>query len=170
MHGWLIYAFEFGLIAVLLIHMITTFTVAWTDKRNARPERYAVNKDAGGKSRKSVFSTSMIYTGALIFAFVVIHVKMFKYADHPEVVYDGVAMKDLFAVVVEAFHNLPIMLGYVVVMILLGFHLRHGFWSAFQSMGWNTDRHMDLLQNLARVVAVLLALGFVVLPSTSTSS
>jgi succinate dehydrogenase / fumarate reductase cytochrome b subunit len=49
-------------------------------------------------------------------------------------------------------------------MGMLGFHLRHGFWSAFQSLGWNNDRAMGPLQNLARVVSVLFAVGFLLLP------
>jgi succinate dehydrogenase cytochrome b subunit len=163
-HGWLIYAFEVGLITIFLFHIIAAFTVAWTDKRKARPRGYAMVKNAGGKSRKGLPSTSMIYTGAALITFVVLHVKMFKYAAHPSVTYDGVVMKNLYAVVVEAFKQ-PLITGlYVAVMIMLGYHLRHGFWSAFQSLGWNSDRYMDVLQVVARVFAVLFAAGFVALP------
>ncbi len=163
-HGWLIYAFEVGLIAIFFFHMLAAITVAWTDKRKARPKGYKESRDAGGKSRKGLPSTSMIVTGITLIVFVVLHVKMFKFADHPHVVYDGVEMKNIFAVVVEAFKQ-PLTTGiYVVVMIMLGLHLRHGFWSAFQSMGWNNDRWMNTLQTLARVFSVLFALGFIVLP------
>lgn len=163
-HGWLIYAFEAGLIAIFLVHMVSAVTVALLDKRKARPKGYAVTKNAGGKSRKGLPSTSMIVTGVALIVFVVMHVKMFKYADHPMVEYDGVEMKNLFAVVVEAFKQPLITAAYVVVMIMLGLHLRHGFWSAFQSLGWNSDRHMDGLQTLARIFAVLFAVGFIALP------
>jgi len=163
-HGWLIYAFEAGLITIFLFHMVAAITVAWTDKRKARPKGYAVVKNAGGKSRKGLPSTSMIYTGITLIIFVVLHVKMFKYAAHPMVTYDGTTMKNLYAVVVEAFKQ-PLITGlYVAVMIMLGYHLRHGFWSAFQSLGWNSDRYMDVLQVVARVFAVLFAAGFVALP------
>lgn len=180
-HGWLIIAFEVGLITIFAIHMISAVAVAVTDKVKARPKGYAVVKNAGGKSRKSLNSRSMIITGIVLILFVVLHVKMFKFTDHPMVSYEtghavavtavaeGVdahdaGIKDLFAVVVEAFKNPVIAGAYVLVMILLGMHLRHGFWSAFQSMGWNTDRHMELLQFGARVVSVLLAVGFLILP------
>lgn len=163
-HGWLIYAFEAGLILIFLAHMISAVTVAWTDKRSARPRGYAMQKNAGGKSRKTLSSTSMILTGLLLIVFVVLHVKMFKYADHPMVTYDGTQMKDLFAVVVDAFKTPWITFGYVGVMILLGLHLRHGAWSAFQSLGWSSDRHMPLLQGVSVVLSVAMALGFLVLP------
>jgi succinate dehydrogenase / fumarate reductase, cytochrome b subunit len=163
-HGWLIYAFEVGLLLVLGFHIVTAVTVAWSDKRKARPTGYALVRNAGGKSHKGLPSTSMIVTGLVLAVFIVLHVKMFKFADHPSVVYDGVEMKDLYAVVVAAFKQPAIAGAYVVVMGLLGFHLRHGVWSAFQSLGWNNDRAMGLLQNVARVVSVLYAVGFLLLP------
>ncbi|HPF35999.1 MAG TPA: succinate dehydrogenase cytochrome b subunit [Candidatus Krumholzibacteria bacterium] len=180
-HGWLIYAFEIGLITIFLFHMVAAVTVAWKDKTSARPKGYAVVKNAGGKSRKSLNSRSMIITGIVLIVFVVLHVNMFKFADHGLVTYEAGkavpvtleegaahhpegAVKDLYTTVVAAFKQ-PVIAGiYVLVMILLGMHLRHGFWSAFQSLGWNSDRHMDLLQNAARVVSVLLAVGFLILP------
>jgi succinate dehydrogenase / fumarate reductase cytochrome b subunit len=165
LHGWLIYAFEVGLITLFAFHMLAAITVAWTDKRRARPQGYAVVRDAGGASRKTLASRSMIITGIVLIVFVVIHVRMFKFADHPLVPRaDGHMMKDLHAVVVEAFNNPLITIGYVAVMVLLGLHLRHGVWSAFQSIGWANDRTLPLLNGAALVFALLLAVGFLVLP------
>jgi len=179
-HGWLLIAFEVGLIAVFLFHMVAAVTVAVKDKTGARPKGYAVTKDAGGKSRKSLSSRSMIITGVVLIVFVVLHVNMFKFADHtlisyedgravPVTVEEGAghpegAVKDLYAVVVTEFNKPLVAAFYVLVMILLGMHLRHGFWSAFQSLGWNSDRHMELMQGAARAVSVLLAVGFLILP------
>jgi succinate dehydrogenase / fumarate reductase, cytochrome b subunit len=164
LHGWLIYVFEVGLIAAFLVHAIYAIKSSWLDKRRARPERYAMVKNAGGKSRKTLASTSMIFTGPIILIFVVLHVKMFKFADHPMVTYNGTEMKDFYAVVVEAFKVPWIMISYVIVMILLGTHLWHGVWSAFQSMGWNSDRHIKCLSRLSVVAGIVLGLGFLVLP------
>ena len=63
-HGWLILAFEAGLLAVFGFHIVAAVTVAWTDKRRARPVGYALVRNAGGKSRKGLPSTSMIVTGS----------------------------------------------------------------------------------------------------------
>ena len=49
-------------------------------------------------------------------------------------------------------------------MVLLGMHLWHGVWSAFQSMGWNSDRHITLLTRISWAAGVILGLGFLVLP------
>jgi succinate dehydrogenase / fumarate reductase cytochrome b subunit len=49
-------------------------------------------------------------------------------------------------------------------MILLGFHLRHGVWSAFQSLGWTNDRWLPTLTGASLIAGVLLAVGFLILP------
>lgn len=165
LHGWLIYIFEIGLIAAFLVHAIYAIKASWWDKRRARPQRYALVKNAGGKSRKTLASSSMIITGPIILIFVILHVRMFKFADHPPVVYDGVTMKNIYAVVVDAFAVPWISLAYIVVMALLGTHLWHGVWSAFQSLGWNSDRHVKCLTRLSIAAGVLLGLGFLVMPA-----
>jgi succinate dehydrogenase / fumarate reductase cytochrome b subunit len=164
LHGWLLIVFEIGLISAALVHAGYAITVALIDKQKARPQKYAVVGNAGGKSRKSWASRSMILTGPIILVFVVLHVRMFKFADHPPVTYHGTEMKDLYAVVVEAFKVPWIVIAYVIVMVLLGMHLWHGVWSAFQSIGWNSDRHIKLLTTVSWIAGVALGLGFLVLP------
>jgi succinate dehydrogenase / fumarate reductase, cytochrome b subunit len=163
-HGWLIYAFEVGLIVLFLLHGFNAITVGWLDKERARPQKYAKLANAGGRSHKTLASRTMILTGPAILIFVILHVRMFKFADHPAVVYDGVRMKNLYAVVVEAFKNPAIMVAYLVVMFLLGTHLWHGAWSAFQSLGWNSDRHIKVLTRISVAAAIILGGGFFILP------
>ncbi len=163
LHGWLIYIFEIGLIAFFGIHAVYAITVALLDKRKARPQKYAMVRDAGGKSRKTLASRSMILTGPIILVFVVLHVKMFKFAPELANTPHG-EIKDLYAVVWNAFQNPAIVAAYMLVMILLGLHLRHGVWSAFQSMGWNSDRHIKTLTTVSWIAGVVLGLGFLVLP------
>jgi succinate dehydrogenase / fumarate reductase, cytochrome b subunit len=163
-HGWLVYVFEVGLVAAFLVHAAFAIRAAWLDKRRARPRRYALVRDAGGKSRKTLASRSMILTGPIILIFVVLHVRMFKFADHPPVTYGGVEMRDYYSVVVEAFKTPWIVIAYMAVMALLGLHLWHGVWSAFQSLGWNSDRHVKSLTRLSIAAAVVLGAGFLALP------
>jgi len=165
LHGWLIYIFEVGLIAAFLVHAIYAITVALIDKNKARPQKYAMVRNAGGKSRKSLASRSMIITGPIILIFLVLHVRMFKFADHPMVAYhDGQEIKDIYKVVDQAFAD-PIIVGlYVLVMAMLGMHLWHGVWSAFQSMGWNSDRQITCLTRLSWFAGFVLGAGFLVMP------
>ena len=123
-HGWFIYVFEAGIITVFVFHMVSAFTVAWLDKRSARKEGYKYAKDAGGTSRKTFASKTMIYGGALIIVFVIGHVWAFKFGQH-EILPGG--MKNIFKTVAIAFKQPAVVAWYVFVMILLGLHLRHGF-------------------------------------------
>lgn len=164
LHGWLIYVFEVGIILFFVFHIAAAFTVAWTDKRAARQTGYKYRKNAGGKSRKTFSSTTMIYTGLLLLVFIVYHIKIFKYGAHDMMMVGGVEMKNLFRTVVLEFKKAWFVVATVVLMVLLGFHLRHGIWSAFQSLGWANDRYLPLLTRIALVFSILLAIGFIVIP------
>ncbi len=156
-HGFGIYIAEAGLIALFLAHIVSAVSVAVVDKRNARAVGYRYSRDAKGKSRKTLASKTMIYTGTLILIFVVVHIRLFKYGRH-DVGPDGV--KNLYKTVVTEFQNPYFMVATVIAMILLGFHIRHGFWSAFQSLGLSNDRYIDVLIRIGIALAVMLTLGF----------
>ncbi|MBU0741394.1 succinate dehydrogenase cytochrome b subunit [bacterium] len=165
LHGWLIYAFEIVMIVIFAIHILTGVMVAWIDKQRARPVKYELQRDAGGASKKTLSSRTMIITGLILGAFVVLHIRMFKFGDHALLPRpDGHHMKDLFGVVLEAFKQPVWAFGFPAVMVLLGFHLRHGSWSMLQSLGWSNDRVMPVLNRIALAFAVLMAAGYIVLP------
>ncbi len=160
LHGGLMPSAEIVLIVIFLFHMISAITVAWSDKRAARKIGYKTMKNAGGKSRKTLSSVSMIYTGILIIIFVLGHIYLFKFGNH-EVTH---GTKNLFKTVVTEFKS-PVFTGFtVLVMVLLGLHLRHGFWSAFQSLGWANNKYLPILEKLALFFAIVLAVGFIVIP------
>ena len=163
-HGWLIYAFEAFLFVVFIFHMVSAMTVAWTDKRKARETGYKYAKDAGGKSRKTFASRTMVHSGPIILLFVIAHIFLFKFNGGNPHETDAAGVKDLYKVVVLAFKGPGFAIFTVVSMILLGLHLRHGFWSAFQSLGWANDKYLPLLVNVARVFAIVLAIGFIIIP------
>lgn len=166
-HGYAVYVAEIGLIAVFLMHAVAGIQVA-LDRRRARSSGYAVRGNAGGASRKTLASRSMIFTGVVLLVFVPLHVWMFKFGPGIEAGYattvDGEAFRDLYRLVVEWFQN-PLVVGaYVAVMLLLGTHLRHGFWSAFQSLGATSPRFLPLINAVGLIFALLVAVGFVLLP------
>lgn len=168
-HGAALPLVEIGLVLVFLAHIWSGVTV-WNNKAKARKHAYAVPGDAGGRSKKSVSSTSMLYTGLLLVAFVVLHVLQFKYAlfhtgGRPEVMVDGVTIGNLYIVVVEAFRSPIWTVLYLVVMAALGTHLWHGAWSAFQSVGLANESYLPTIRKVAHAVAALLAIGFLALPA-----
>ncbi len=161
--GWFILAAEFILIAILLFHMVSGISVA-LGKRKARPKGYVKSANAGGPSKKNAASTTMIYTGLLIFVFLIIHLKTFKFGPYYPTTVNGVEMRDLHQLVVEVFQKPGYVIWYVFSMVFLGFHLRHGFWSAFQSLGVHHPRLTPLIYTIGILTAVILAVGFLAIP------
>jgi succinate dehydrogenase / fumarate reductase cytochrome b subunit len=106
----------------------------------------------------------MIYTGIVLFVFLVIHLKTFKFGPFYTTDVDGVAMRDLHTLVWEVFQNPLYVVGYSLALILMGFHLRHGFWSAFQSLGVSHERYSPIIYTLGILTAVGLAVGFLGIP------
>ena len=53
---------------------------------------------------------------------------------------------------------------YVLGGLLLGLHVMHGFWSSFQTLGFNNTIWMSRLQLAANIYAIIIALGFSVIP------
>ena len=165
--GPILWVIEVVLLAFFVFHALSGVQV-WLGKRRARPEGYAKSAAAGGPSLKSAASVSMILTGVILAAFVVLHVSAFKYGPNVEEGYvhqlDGVPMRDMHRLVVETFQKPLYVIFYSVVMLLLGLHLRHGFWSAFQSLGAMKPGLTPLAYGLGLVVALLVGLGFLTLP------
>jgi len=77
---------------------------------------------------------------------------------------DGVAMRDLSKLVYEKFSHATYAFGYTFVMLLLAFHLRHGVWSAFQSVGAMRPGIQNTVYVLGAVLGALIALGFIAVP------
>lgn len=165
--GPLLYIVELGLIAFFLSHAALGVSI-YLKKKKAKPVTYAVQKSAGGASKQSASSKSMMVTGSIILLFTIMHVITFKYGPgvkegYTQVV-NGVEVRDIYRLVVEKFTNPLYAFGYVAIMLLLGTHLRHGFWSAFQSLGTMNKKYSPAIYTLSAVFAAFIALGFLVLP------
>ena len=167
-HGAGLIVAELGLIVLFASHAWSGYSV-WANKWKARTTNYEIPSDAGGKSKKSVSSTSMLWTGILLLAFVVWHVAQFKFGvidtANRDVIVDGVAMRDLYGLVIDTFANPMWTVIYLMIMVALGTHLWHGAWSAFQSLGLANDKYLPTINKGAHLVAALLAAGFLFLPT-----
>ncbi len=165
--GWLLYAAEIGLVATFLLHIATAIQLKMSNSK-ARPVGYKVYQSKGGPSKANLSSRFMIVSGIALLGFLVLHIWQFKYGPGIEQGYvvdiDGKQVRDLHRLVIETFQNPLYVAIYVISMVLLGFHLRHGFWSAFQSLGMRNPALHSALYKLAFVLAVLISLGFLGIP------
>ncbi|RJP38008.1 MAG: succinate dehydrogenase [Desulfobacteraceae bacterium] len=150
--GVIVAVAETGLLIFAVVHIITGLLLFFENFK-ARPVRYAVKKTAGGRT---IGSATMPYTGLLILGFVILHLINFRFpAKAPESVYASVA---------ALFGAWPYMLIYSAAVIVVAIHIRHGFWSLFQTAGLNHEKYMPFILGVGIALSLLFAFGFGLIP------
>lgn len=144
----LIVPVELFLLAIFALHVYLAIRVSIENKQ-ARPTGYQRFK---GQGKRSWASYTMVYSGVLILAFLVIHIATFKYGDR-----GGGTLYDL---VVATFQQPGYLAWYIFSMVVLGFHLWHAFQSAFQTLSIGGQR----VKSLGLALCLVLSLGFGFLP------
>jgi succinate dehydrogenase / fumarate reductase, cytochrome b subunit len=158
----LILPVEIGLLAIFLLHVYKAIT-NYLSNTAARPIRYARKKGADHTSRKSLASSTMIWSGLVLFVFIVIHVWQFKFGTWYETGGE-IPIRDLARTEFEVFSRPGWVLLYVVATVLVGLHLRHGISSAFQSIGVDHPVYTRRLTTWGIVLAVLIGGGLAIIP------
>jgi succinate dehydrogenase / fumarate reductase cytochrome b subunit len=157
----LVYPAEAGLVAIFVLHAWNTIRLTLAS-HHARPDAYAVKKRAGHTSRKTLASSTMIWSGLFLLVFIPIHIKTFKYGAYYEAAEPGV--RDLSRLVVEIFSRPGWVAFYVVGMIVVGLHLWHGAASTLQTLGADTPRVTPVIRRVGLALAIILAVGFISIP------
>ena len=146
------------ILALVFIFHIYNGIKLWYENKKANPINYKVN----ASSENSTFSSRwMIWTGGIVFIFLVTHLSTLWYAfnfgthgaDH-----------SYYNIVMEWFSYTWYVALYVVAMVLLGFHLNHGFQSAFQTFGWTHKKYTPLIEKIGTIYAIMMAVGFASIP------
>jgi succinate dehydrogenase / fumarate reductase, cytochrome b subunit len=153
---------ELGLLLVFAVHVFKSVRM-FLANRAARPIGYRKRVNAGHTSRKSLASSTMIATGLFLLAFLVIHVQQFKFGSYYQTVSPD-PVRDLYRTEVEVFQQGLWVAFYVVSMVVVGMHLRHGIASAFQSVGFDHPLYTRRLTAWSIVFAVIIAGGFALIP------
>jgi succinate dehydrogenase / fumarate reductase, cytochrome b subunit len=152
--------------AGFLFHIIYAFVLTIRNSQ-ARPVKY--NSQDQGKS-STWASRNMVPLGGAVLLFLVLHVfnfyiKMKFIGGLDQVTIDGVVMDDAYTFVSSVFLNYPLYdILYIIAFILLGIHLSHGFWSAFQSIGWSNEIWKQRLMFVGKLYAVVITVGFSIIP------
>ena len=154
--GPLLWVAEIGLLVLFSIHIGLALKTS-RENKEARTSRYQVRADHG---KRSFASSSMLITGLIIGAFLVIHIIDFRVAK----LMGSDSVEDL-AVAVR--NRLGSPLGaflYLVGIAALGVHLRHAISSALQTLGANHPKYNDLIRVVGIGLSVLIAVGFASFP------
>jgi succinate dehydrogenase / fumarate reductase cytochrome b subunit len=157
----LIRVIELVLLTAFILHIFNGLRL-WIENKMARgKERYKVN---GSSENSDVFSRTMFLTGSIVFIFLVLHLATFFWRfnfNDPS----GLADHHLYYDIVVSFFQIWwYVILYIVAVILLGFHLNHGFQSAFQTFGWNHKKYFSLIKKIGTLYAIIMAVGFASMP------
>jgi len=144
-----------GLVACVVLHMTAAIQLARRARR-ARPEGYQHR----GKVQGSYAARTMRWGGVILTLFVIYHIlDLTAGVLNPNgvhlAVYDNVTAD---------FQYWYVTLFYAVAVVALGFHIRHGLWSALQSLGASTAARQRAFQLTAAGVAAAITAGFLSVP------
>ena len=156
--GPLITAIELNLLACTSIHIFLGALLFYENLR-ARPVRYVMKENAGGRTWSSA---TMPYTGLYLLIFVIIHLFTFHFVDRTD--------QTIFQIVANVFSSPVYVIFYIFSMAVLAFHVKHGLWSAFQSLGANHPKYMPLIKGAGLVFSLVVVIGFGSIPVFILSS
>ena len=145
-------AIEIALASVFLVHIVLGL-ITWFENRGARGRPYAVSQ---GKGERSLANTTMIYSGAVTAAFLVIHVLNLRFAQRGEL--------GLYGATVELFSRRGYSLFYIVCVCVLGTHVWHGFQSALRTVGLSHPKYTPAIEWISRLFGVAVGAGFSSIP------
>ncbi|MFI9815741.1 succinate dehydrogenase cytochrome b subunit [Saccharothrix variisporea] len=139
---------RFGLLIAVALHFVAAYQL--TAKARKARGRYEHRRPVQG----SYAARTMRWGGVIIGLFVVYHLlDLTVGVANPHGVHG-----EIHANVVADFQHWYVVLVYTVAVVALGFHLRHGVWSATRTLGVVTSRTIGL------AVAVVICAGFLSVP------
>jgi succinate dehydrogenase / fumarate reductase, cytochrome b subunit len=149
--------------ACILVHVIWALLLTVTNRGARGSNGYAVVKNSSPWT-----SRNMGILGTLILIFLVIHLRTFWYEMHwgdvSTVNYDGDDVKNLYATVAMAYSSLWYVVLYVISMLILAFHLWHGFVSSFQTLGLNHPKYNPAIAFVGKTFAIIVPALFALIP------
>ena len=152
----LLWGLRIGLIAAFFLHIIAAYQLTRMNHQ-ARPVKYQSQRDYVAAN---FASRTMRWTGIIIGLFLIFHLADLTWGPaNPDFV-----RGDVFDNVIASFERVPVAIIYIVANIALAFHIFHGAWSMFQSLGWNNPRFNQWRRSFAIAFALVIGIGNVSMP------
>jgi len=161
-HNPLILIGEVVMFLGFILHIVDGISLE-RKNRASRPVAYAVPIKAEVTSWTSKYMGPF---GIVLLVFLLVHLyDFFRYKYFvPVNEMPGTEYSDLASLVYLKFQNIVYVLFYVVAMIVTGFHLNHGFQSAFQTLGVNHVKYSPFIKGLGTLYAIVVPLGMAIIP------
>ena len=151
---------EIGLFAGFGLHIIQGLMLSYQNLKR-RPVQYKVRP---GNSTSRWYSRSMGLLGTLVLLFLILHLYHFW---APNRYHQLLGHEDnLYAKMIDVFQNPVVVIIYVLGCFSLSWHLVHGFYSGFQTMGLTTHRYKNIIRNTGIAFSIIVPLIFAAMPVT----
>lgn len=156
-HPVVLWTARITLLVAVILHIWSSFQL-WLLQREARPIGYVKKANV----HSTYASRTMMWSGPIILAFVIFHLLHLTFGTvHPG---GPFVAHNVYNNVVTGFRVWPVSLFYIIAMIMLCYHLYHGLWSMFQTLGISHPVYTPVLRVLAKIVAILIAVGNISIP------
>ncbi|MEZ5016000.1 MAG: succinate dehydrogenase cytochrome b subunit [Flavipsychrobacter sp.] len=155
----IIHIAEVGLFGFLILHIVQGLQL-WMKNRKKRSSRYAVS---AGNATSKWYSRSMGILGSLLLIFLVLHTSAF-WAPNRISQISGNGELDLFEKMHMAFQNPVVVIIYILGCIALAWHLVHGFFSAFQTLGLATNKYKQIIKTVGVGFSIIIPFIFIMMP------
>lgn len=153
-YEWALWAVRVLLLAAVVLHAVSAYQLSRRDIR-ARPTAYAHKR-----KRASYATRTMRWGGIILLLFIVWHLLDLTMLTVNENAQPGKPYQNVVATFSNWYGNAI----YIVAMLAVGLHVRHGFWSAAQTLGVGNATRERLLKAAANLLALVLTVGFLSVP------
>ncbi|MCK5281163.1 MAG: succinate dehydrogenase cytochrome b subunit, partial [Cyclobacteriaceae bacterium] len=147
-----------------ILHVVIAIILYFSNS-SARPVKYKVQN---AKENSTWSSRSMTLLGLLILAFILLHLKDFwwqyKHNGGYQFVEDANGNKDIYILVIQQFKTTFALISYLVGLVALFLHLKHGFQSAFQTLGLEHKKYTPAIKAIGIAYAIIVPLAFAAMP------
>jgi len=161
--NYVVQVMEIFLFGSFILHILVG-TILQIRNWISRPVRYAITN----KTTTPFLSKYMIYTGAIVFIFLVIHLMNFYFnklgwVKSPVALAEG-GEPDFYATAIWLFAQPVYSIVYIVLIGVLGFHLNHAFQAALQTLGMLNKKYSPAISMTGLIYSIIIPLGFIIIP------
>ena len=146
---------EFFLLLFVFSHAYTGISLWWSNRKAKQ------KSGSNSKANTSQAARTASITGSFVFIFLITHWATFWYKfnfEHPESYYQVVLGNEV------GFGNPFFSVFYIVAIALLGYHLKHGFLSAGQTLGIKGTKYEKIYVSVSSLFWFWIPLGFISIP------
>ncbi len=144
-----------------LIHIVYAVYLTWSNMKARGSERYAVSNKGQASSWAA---RNMFVLGLIVLGVLALHLSHFWAKMQLPTLMGEHGHADPYGLVAGLFRQTIYSILYIVWICALWFHLTHGFWSAFQTIGMNNNKWMIRLRWAGFIYATAVALTFIAVP------